>query len=269
MPELPEIYHIAGQMDSRLRGRRIVEVDIKQDKCLNVPPEEFRRLIVDKAIEGVQGRGKWLLTRFADGAHLMISLGMGGDIIYHPPGEPFEGKYQVRLDLDDRSYIHVYFSWFGYAHAASAADLPAHRMTAQLGACPLSPEFTLDRFRAMLAGKKGGIKSYLMDQHNIAGIGNVYIQDILFQAKLHPNRKINAISDQELERLHQAIVSHLGHAASLGGLKWERDFYGQHGRYQYELVGHRPGTACPECGATVEEIRTGSTRSFICPSCQV
>lgn len=268
MPELPEVYHIAQQMNRELTGKQITEVEVKQEKCLNMPADDFKRHITHRPIEQIYARGKWIFTRFAGNTYLLISLGMGGDVIFHRKGEEFSGKYQFKFSFDDGSFIHVYFSWFGYVHAADEQSLAAHKMTAELGICPLSDEFTYEAFASLLKGKKGGIKAYLMNQHNIAGIGNVYIQDILFKAGLHPNRKIPEIAGDELRGLYDAIRGHLRYATDLGGLMYECDFYGNPGQYQYDLVGHRPGSPCPKCGTPVQEIRTGSTRSYICEQCQ-
>lgn len=268
MPELPEVYHIAQQMQGELVGKRITAVEVKQEKCLNMRGDEFKRFITDKPIEQIYSRGKWIFTRLHGGMYLLISLGMGGDVIYHPPGDTLPPKYQFRFLFHDQSFMHLFFSWFGYVHAADETSLKAHKMTAELGINPLSDEFTYEKLKAMLKGKKGGIKAYLMNQHNIAGIGNVYIQDILFKARLHPNRKIRDITEHELQELYAAITGHLRYAAELGGLIYERDFYGQNGRYTYDLVGHKPDKPCPICGTLVQEIKTGSTRSFICPTCQ-
>lgn len=268
MPELPEVYHIACQMNQELVGKRITQVEVTQEKCLNLPVEEFIQCITNRPIEQIYARGKWVFTRFEGNTYLMMSLGMGGDVIYHPADEEFTGKYQCKFTFDDRSFVHVYFSWFGYLHAADEQGLKDHKMTAELGICPLSDEFTYETFSSMLKGKKGGIKSYLMNQHNIAGIGNVYIQDILFKSGLHPNRKIPEITEPELRGLYDAIRGHLRYATDLGGLMYERDFYGNKGQYKYDLVGHKAGSPCPNCGTIVQEIRTGSTRSYICENCQ-
>lgn len=268
MPELPEVYHLARQMHGELMGKTIAAVEVLQEKCLNMPVADFKHCIIDKPIEQISSRGKWIVTRLRGGAYLLISLGMGGDVIYHQPGDALPPKYQFRFDFDDQRWMHLYFSWFGYVHAANEASLKVHKMTAELGICPLSEEFTLEKFRAMLTGKKGGIKAYLMNQHHIAGIGNVYIQDILFKARLHPNRKIVDLSNDDIQALYTAITGHLRYAAGLGGLIYERDFYGQNGRYTYNLVGHKPDTPCPVCGTLVQALKTGSTRSFICPTCQ-
>lgn len=268
MPEMPEVYNIARQMNERLAGKTLASVDVKQEKCLNMPLDAFKDMVLGKPVREVYARGKWLFTRFEGDFYLLISLGMGGDIFYHEPGGGFAGKYQYLFRFTDGSGFHVAFSWFGYVHAADGESLPRHGMTSTLGIDPLGESFTRERFRDMLKGRKGGIKSYLMNQHNIAGIGNVYIQDILFKSRLHPNRKIETLTDADMDALHDAIAGHLQYAADLGGLIWERDFYGQPGRYQYSEVGHRPGAPCPACGTPVKEIRTGGTRSYICENCQ-
>jgi formamidopyrimidine-DNA glycosylase len=143
-------------------------------------------------------------------------------------------------------------------------------MTASLGLDPLDDsEFTFDAFEKMLGQKKRStIKTVLMDQKNIAGIGNVYIQDILFAAGLHPLRKTGDVTASERRALYTAIDSQLGHALDLGGLAFEKDLYNQPGRFTTFLVGYREGKPCPVCGTVVQKIKTGSTASFICPHCQ-
>ncbi|UCE10766.1 MAG: Fpg/Nei family DNA glycosylase, partial [Candidatus Thorarchaeota archaeon] len=119
-------------------------------------------------------------------------------------------------------------------------------------------------------GRRGRIKSFLLDQKNLAGIGNVYIQDILFEARLHPDRKIPTLSEKELEGLYHAIGDVLNRSIRLGGLAYEKDFYGLNGRFGADefLVGYKTGSPCPECGAEIVKIKTGSTSSYICPECQ-
>jgi formamidopyrimidine-DNA glycosylase len=143
-------------------------------------------------------------------------------------------------------------------------------MTAALGLDPLDDgEFTLDAFEKLLEEKKrSAIKTVLMDQKNIAGIGNVYVQDILFTAGLHPLRKAADVTVSERHVIYDVIRSQLGHALELGGLTYEKDLYNQPGRFKDFLVGYREGKPCPMCGTLVQKIRTSSTASFICPHCQ-
>jgi len=114
------------------------------------------------------------------------------------------------------------------------------------------------------------IKSFLLDQKNIAGIGNVYVQDPLFKAKLHPVRTIPTLKENEIQALHRGIRDVLNQSVRLGGLRYERDLYGRNGKYgpEHFLVAYKTGKLCPVCRTKIAKIRTGSTASYICPMCQ-
>jgi formamidopyrimidine-DNA glycosylase len=131
-------------------------------------------------------------------------------------------------------------------------------------------KFTLGLFKKLLVSKKMGIKSFLLNQKNIAGIGNVYVQDILFKAKLHPNRKVSTLSEKEIGDLYDAILGVLKCSIQSCGLAYEKDFYGREGKFTINefLVGYKTGKPCPVCTTPAEKIRTGSTHSYICPKCQ-
>ncbi len=284
MPELPEIVNLARQMDRELKGRKIAALDIRQPKCLNMPPGHFQTLLLGKSFVQVGFKGKWVLaglraespsprqpsaSQHGSEARFLLSLGMGGDALFHAPGAVLPDQYQVRMDFADGSSFTVRFWWFGYAHAATPETLGLHKMTAELGLNPLDEEeFSFDAFAGVLEGKRGGVKSFLMDQRNVAGIGNVYIQDILFLARLHPNRRLPSVTQDEKRRLYGAVREVLAESTGMGGLKYEKDLYGRNGRWDTTRVGYREGKPCPVCGTTIEKIKTGSTSSFICPSCQ-
>ena len=180
------------------------------------------------------------------------------------------GNRQSALLFEDGSAFSQHFWWFGYVHAVKTVELASHTMTGSLGLDPLDDaEFTPDTFEKMLKQRKrSAIKAVLMDQKNIAGIGNVYIQDILFAAGLHPLRKTADVTASERRALYAVIRSQLWHALEFGGLAFEKDLYGQPGRFTDFLVGYREAKPCPACGTLVQKIRTGSTASFICPICQ-
>lgn len=270
MPELPEVTNLARQMDRELRGKRVAEVDVVQPRCLNVPPKEFGRLLVHAQVTRVTSRGKWVFIQLEPGITFLLNLGMGGEALFHPKGEPLPGNHQSAILFEDGCAFSQHFWWFGYVHAVKTAELASHAMTATLGLDPLDDaEFTLNAFEKMLEEKKrSAIKTVLMDQKNIAGIGNVYIQDILFAAGLHPLRRSADVTASERRVLYAAIRSQLGHALELGGLAFEKDLYNQPGRFKEFLVGYRQGKPCPVCGTLVQKIRTGSTASFICLHCQ-
>jgi formamidopyrimidine-DNA glycosylase len=264
MPELPEIFAYARDMQRELVGRTISGIEILQPKCLNVAVDEFKAALTGAQIRGVTARGKWLQIDTTQG-WLMLGLGMGGEILL-TDRDHLPEKYRLAFDLADGACLAINFWWFGYAHYA--ADLADHKMTAQLG--PNALDLAMDKFRDLLHGRRGAIKSFLLNQKRIAGIGNVYVQDPLFEAGIHPLRTINSLSDDEIARLWKALRSTLQESIEQGGSTWELDLYGKKGRWDdsFFKVAYREGEPCPACGTTVVKIKTGSTSSYICPTCQ-
>jgi len=268
--ELPEISILAGQMGSELVGKRISEITVSNEKCLNMPLSRFREIVVGKEVRSVEPHGKWVFIGLDPGYTLLFNSGMGADVIHFDAGGELPEKYQIRLALDDGSGFTVRVWWFCYLHLVPSDGLTGHKLTGAMGMSPLEEGFTLDYFRRLLSGRRARVKSFLLNQRNVAGIGNVYIQDILFDARLHPKRKINTLTEDEVESLYKSMRAVLSESVGMGGLAYERDFYGRYGGYGKEQyrVAYKPGMPCPECGSIIEKIRTGSTASFICPSCQ-
>ncbi len=264
MPELPEITVLARQMKTELVGKTLANVEVLQPKCLNVSGGAFVDALTGARLLDVTHHGKWLFVETTQG-WLLLNLGMGGEILL-TTRDALPEKYRLVFDFDDGACLAVNFWWFGYAHFA--AELADHSPTAQLGPDALS--LTLGQFRELLRGRRGGIKSFLLNQRRIAGLGNVYVQDPLFKAGLHPLRKINMLDDDDVAALWRAIRETLQESIDLGGSAWERDLHGEKGRWDgsFFLVAYREGGSCPVCGATVEKIKTGSTSSYICPLCQ-
>jgi formamidopyrimidine-DNA glycosylase len=165
-------------------------------------------------------------------------------------------------------FVHCehYHWWFGNVHYVKT--LTEHKQVASLG--PDFMSLSLNDFRELLRGRRGGIKSYLLNQKRIAGIGNVYGQDPLFKAGIHPLRSSSTLSGDEIEALWQATRETLQESIDLGGSHWEQNLYGEHGKWDssYFLVAYREGEPCPNCGTAVQKIKTGSTHTHICPSCQ-
>jgi formamidopyrimidine-DNA glycosylase len=263
MPELPEITILANQMKAELVGKTFTGIEVLQPRCLNVPPEAFVAALSGARLLDVTGRGKWVLVQTSQG-WLLLCLGMGGEILLVTRATLPE-KHRLIFDFDDGTCLAVNFWWFGYAHYA--VDPAQHAMVGKLG--PHALDLSLDEFRALLKGRRGAIKPFLLDQHRIAGIGNVYIQDSLFRAKIHPLRPIASLSDDEVARLWQAIRDVLQESIVAGGLAFELNMYGQKGGWDSSfLITFRDGKPCPVCGTATETIRVGNTASYICPHCQ-
>ena len=263
MPELPEIVARAREMQA-LVGKTIVDIEISQPKCLNLPVESFVESLTGAQILEVSHRGKWVVVGTSQG-WLLLGLGMGGEILLLTRNRLPE-KWRLVFDFVDETCLVVNFWWFGYAHFVR--DLGDHPMTVDLG--PDAWGITLEHFRELLQGRRGGIKAFLLNQKRIAGIGNVYVQDPLFIAGIHPLRKIDSLSDDEIESLWRSIQEILQESIDLGGTYWELNLYGQRGGWDesHLVIAYQEGKPCPQCGTLIEKIKTGSTSSFICPNCQ-
>jgi formamidopyrimidine-DNA glycosylase len=266
MPELPEIVCRAREMGAALPGRTIREIEVLQPKCLNVPPAAFTRALSGATIEAVSHRGKWVVTETSGGV-LLVNLGMGGELLL-VPSRRLPAKWRVRFALDQGKDLVVNFWWFGYVHYVPSGAIEDHPMIAALG--PDALDVTLPEFQGLLGGRRGAVKAFLLDQSKLAGIGNAYIHDILFRARLHPLRTISSLSSVEVRGLHHAIHTELRRSIEKGGAFYEVGLDGKPGGFTAEdlLVGYREGKACPTCGTPVTKIRTGSTSSFLCLRCQ-
>jgi formamidopyrimidine-DNA glycosylase len=264
MPELPEVASRAREMNRELAGRTISEIEVLQPKCLNVPRKRFETALTGAKLRGTTYHGKWLFTETSKG-YLLVNMGMGGELLLVDRKNMPE-KWRIAFHFRDGSTLAVNFWWFGYTHYAPT--LSKHKMSAKLG--PNAIDLKLGEFRELLAGRRGGVKSFLLNQERIAGIGNAYIHDILFLAGLHPLRTIDSLSDDEVEALWEGIQKGLKPSLRKRGAFYERDLHGRKGGFKFEdiLVGYREGQPCPVCGGKIVKIKTGSTSSFICPKCQ-
>jgi len=266
--ELPEIIIIARQMDQRLAGLGLESVSLDQPKSLDRPAEEFAAALVRRRLLRVRPQGKWLVLEFGPpGPNLLINPGMGMDILdlaVEPPKTP-----QFLFRFQDGRGFSLRFWWFGYLRLARPGE--ERRKAGDLGPAPLSQEFTPEYLARLLERKeRTALKSLLLDQKLLAGIGNVYAQDICFEVRAHPRTRIRDLSQEQRAGLFEAIERTLAAAVERGINYFESDFLGRRGEWGREsfLVGYRTGLPCPACGTAVQKIRTGATASYICPRCQ-
>ncbi|MDD5368708.1 MAG: hypothetical protein PHQ40_06480 [Anaerolineaceae bacterium] len=266
MPELPEITQLARQIDMTLSARILVGIEILQPKSLNIPEDAFRAALCGATIQRASSRGKWILVETNQG-WLLINLGMGGEVLltdraHLPP------KYRLIFDLDNGQSIAINFWWFGYVHYAAAQELLNHPMVGKLG--PNALDLSFEKFQRLVKDNRGTIKALLLDQSKLAGIGNSYIHDILFKARMHPLRRLNSLTDEEIDGLFNSMHAVLELSMKKGTAFYEMDLFGKKGGFTFQdvLVGYREGQPCPVCGTTIAKIKTGGTSSFLCPSCQ-
>jgi formamidopyrimidine-DNA glycosylase len=266
MPELPEIASRAREMNTSLVGKTIQSVEVKQPKCLNLPEDEFQSMINGKTIREITYHGKWLFCHLSDG-WLLINLGMGGEILL-VTRDTLPEKYRVVIDFDDHTCLSINFWWFGYVHYLEEGRLHEHNMTSKLG--PNAIEVSRLEFQKLIQGTRTRVKKFLLDQSKIAGIGNAYIHDILFMAKIHPMRTLDSLTPAEIDRLYAAIQNGLLPSLEKNGAFYELDLHGNKGLFSMQdiLIGYKENQPCPDCTTPIKKIKTGSTSSFICPQCQ-
>jgi formamidopyrimidine-DNA glycosylase len=266
MPETPEITSRAAEMNKELVGKTIASVEVMQPKCLNLSTDEFAASVREARIASVTHHGKWIMV-LTDRGWILINMGMGGEILL-TNREKLPAKHRLVFDFSDKTCLTINFWWFGYVHFCALNKLDSHPMIAKLG--PNILDLSESDFSGLFKSQKGKVKAFLLDQSKVAGIGNAYIHDILFLARLHPLRVITSLSDAEIHGLYQAIQDGLRPSLAKGGAFYEMDLYGQKGGFLMEdiIIGYRENSPCPHCGTSIKKIKTGSTSSFICPQCQ-
>ncbi len=268
MAELPEIMNLSNEMNEELISKEFETVDFTQEKCINMDKEKFKDVIQGKTIKKVYNKGKWIFIELSDDYYLLLNLGMGADILYYKDGG-FNKEYQCRFHFMDNSGFTCKFWWFGRAELLNSYEMGDHKATKDIAISPLDKEFTKKHFIEICKGR-AGIKNFLLNQKKVGGIGNVYIHDILFRAKLHPKIPVNSLSSVQIINLHKIMKENLSESLEKRGLAYEKDFYGNEGDFNrdYFLVAYREGEKCPDCSAIIQKIKTGSTSSYICPECQ-
>jgi len=268
--ELPEILILGQHMSEELVGREVALVEVANPKCLNLPLESFEHALVGLEIRSVEGRGKWIFIQLTSGYTLLFNTGMGADVLHYEPGGDGGRDYHIKIGLHDDSGFTVRVWWFCYLHLVKTNELDQHKMTAGMGLTPLDDRFTVEYLETLLRDRRGKIKNFILNQRRVAGIGNVYAHDILFESGIHPNRIISTLTSIEIRALHASMRSVLRRSIDLGGLAYEFNFHGGRGGFDmnHYRVAYRPGRPCPSCGTSIEKIRTGQTSSFVCPKCQ-
>ncbi|MCL4369723.1 MAG: bifunctional DNA-formamidopyrimidine glycosylase/DNA-(apurinic or apyrimidinic site) lyase [Chloroflexi bacterium] len=271
MPELPEVETIVNDLAPYVVGRSIVKVTAYDTQVLPQGLADFERRLTGRRIEGLCRRAKYTVADLSGGERLVVHLRMTGRLVLRSPGAP-EGRFtRLALTLDDGQELrYADPRQLGRLWVMKAAEWAARE--SRLGPEPLSEAFTPDVLAAMLGHRRGAIKPLLLDQSFLAGIGNIYADEVLFEARLHPLRAADSLSPAEVVRLHAAIRLVLQRAIANRGTTFSdyRDGLGRPGRNQLALaVYQRQGKPCPGCDGVVKRVRIGGRGTYFCPTCQV
>ena len=273
MPELPEVETICRSLRCHVEGNIIQDVEVRLSRMVKCPsPEDFRAILVGRKIHSLERRAKYMLFHVTDGWVLVIHLRMTGRLTYktaETPGNPAARVVFHFVDGDMLEYSDA--RTLGTIYLLRQNELDRIYGLSSLGPEPLTPLFTVDYVMTELAKRKGKIKMVLLDQRFIGGLGNIYVDESLARAGIHPERKANALSEEEIVRLHDAINAVIEKGISSGGTTFRdyRDGEGNMGSFQDELcVYGRKGEACPICGTSIIKTIVSGRGTHYCPHCQ-
>lgn len=270
MPELPEVEYVARQLREALIGRRIVATHVLWARSIQgMDPAEFEARVRDRTVVEVGRRAKYLLLRLDDGQTLIVHRRMSGNLVFAAPDDD-EPYVRVAFDLDDgRRLLYTDPRKFGRLALVEQDALP--NAFATLGPEPLEESFTPDVLATRLAGKQRAIKAVLMDQSVVAGLGNIYADESLYHARIHPLRRADSLSKAEIAALRDAIQATLLTGIEHGGTTFgrHRDVYNEAGRnLEHVEVYRHTGEPCPRCGTPIQRIVVTQRGTHFCPSCQ-
>ncbi len=287
MPELPEVETVRLGLARYLPGQKVLGVDFDNPKSFPNSQELVRQQLIGARIESVDRRAKVLLIRLSTGYTLLVHLKMTGQLVYRPnTGRGWGGGHPTDSligSLPDRSTRvtftlergKLYFNdqrKFGWAKLLPDEKIPELDFFQRVGPEPLEADFTFEEFRRRLSRRKRtSIKAAILDQSVLAGVGNIYADESLHAARIHPETKVADVSPLKLRRLHQAIIDSLRISLEHGGSSDRNyvDAEGYKGSYlKFARVFRREGQPCPDCGTDIVKTRVAGRGTHICPRCQ-
>jgi len=268
MPELPEVETVVRGLREPLVGRTIVGASLSWPRTLGWPKgegagEELRRQIAGRRITSVGRRGKYVVIALDEG-YLLVHLKMSGSLQVVPCHEPLDKHVRAVFDLDDGRQLRFRDARkFGRVYLVDRPE----RVTAVLGPEPLAEDLTLDDFRRLLARRSGRLKSLLLNQSFLAGLGNIYSDEALHRARLHPCRPACSLGRSEADRLLAAVRQTLREGIRLNGASIDWAYRGGGFQNNFRVYG-RTSQPCPRCKRPIERILVSQRSTHYCPFCQ-
>lgn len=269
MPELPEVETIRRGLERNLVGARVRAIAVREPRLRRAVDVRAMHALAGRRITAVRRRAKYLLADVEDGLVWLMHLGMSGRLLLVPPEAPAGEHEHVRVDFDRPTSLRYRdprrFGWMALGREADFAEL------AGLGPEPLGEALNGAALRALLRGTRRDIKAALLDQRVIAGIGNIYVNEILFRAGVRPTRRTHRVRSAELDAVAAATRAVLAEAVQRRGTSFS-DYFdsdGMPGSFQDVLaVFDRTGEPCRRCASPIKRRPQGGRSSFYCPACQ-
>jgi formamidopyrimidine-DNA glycosylase len=266
MPEMPEVTVISEDVAALAAGREVLRAAVFRPDVTNVGPREFTDRLVGKTLVSTGRRGKIIVLDFGDVVGL-VHLVISGRVLRLPSWrEPDRMNTAVLEFGGEGDPVVLAFTrlWLGYFDLYEPGKEKEHPLISRLGPDPFSGEFTVEYLTSALA-RKANVKALLLDQSVVAGLGNIYVDEVLFAAGVNPTRKANTLTADEIQKIHAATRD------MLRGTTFDsyHDAFGETGQYQHQLkVFTRAGQPCPHCGTEITKSRVAGRGTYVCLSCQ-
>lgn len=276
MIEFPEAFTIAHQITAELKGKRIESAmrgNVSHKFAFySRSADEYAAILKGKMIGEAHVNGPLIVT--AVEPDYVIVLGGGGErILLHTNALSIPKKHHLLLNFEDGTHLSVSVQGWGSALLLTQPELLNHPFYNTTSIPPLSEAFTFEHFKGLVdsleADDSRSIKYFMISKPGVLGVGNGYLQDMLFKAKIHPRRRAAQISDTEKQALYGAIRDTLQKACDLNGRDSERDLHDQPGKYVRVMDNRNVGKPCPECGTPIEKASFLGGAVYFCPSCQL
>ncbi|HNW59555.1 MAG TPA: bifunctional DNA-formamidopyrimidine glycosylase/DNA-(apurinic or apyrimidinic site) lyase [bacterium] len=273
MPELPEVETICRSLAPYIVGKQLTDVEVRAPRLRRpLPSAAALRALAGQSVIRLERRAKYLLWHFDGGGAFIIHLGMSGRLIYNRLPQPPEPHTHVIFHFSDGGELHFRDPRrFGSLDLVAPGEMPDLTLLRDLGLEPLSPSFTPEFLQERLQSTQRAVKTVIMDQRVVVGVGNIYANEALFMAGIHPLRRGNSLSAQEAAVLQAAIIAVLQKAVERGGttLSDFRNAAGEPGFFQLDLAVYgRNQEPCPRCGREIIRLVQGGRSSFFCETCQ-
>ncbi len=273
MPELPEVETVRKGLENLVKNKRINQVDIYWPRIIDhTDIEEFRLNLIGEVIENVERRGKFLIFKLTH-FDMLSHLRMEGKFEYHKTKDPILKHTHVIFKFDDGTELrYLDVRKFGRFVLLDKGAAHEYKGLKKLGPEPVAEDFKLATFEKKLKMKKKAIKPLLLDQSLVTGLGNIYVDETLFRAEIHPEQEANTLTNEEVKRLHQEIIAVLGEAVEAGGttIRTYKNALGDAGTFQVSLLVYgQTGEACPRCGNEIVKKKVAQRGTHYCPECQI
>lgn len=273
MPELPEVETIRKTLEQLIIGKEIKDVIVHWPKIIKEPVEheQFSDALKGQVIEAIGRRGKFLVFYMTDFA-MVSHLRMEGKYGLFPSQETIDKHTHVIFTFTDNTQLRYKdVRKFGTMHLFLKGEEMTKLPLMHLGPEPLSDDFTIQYLKQVLRKTNRNIKAVILDQKTVVGVGNIYIDEALFRAKIHPERQASSLTEEEQERLLTQIKQTLSEAVEQGGstIRSYINSQGQIGMFQQQLLVYgRAGEVCKECNSHIDKIRVAGRGTHYCPTCQ-